>query len=96
MKLALDWLWGWGWAWGFGDGLGWAGLGWELVAGLAVGWLAWAGLGWVGNLETEIGVFEIETEIGLFENGMVCLHRKNELPDGQQQQAITIYFFLEG
>ena len=74
--------------------LGWAGLGW---AGLGTcGRAGWAGLGWVGNLETEIGVFEIETEIGLFENGKVCLHRKNELPDGQQQQAISIYFFLEG
>ena len=26
----------------------------------------------------------------------MCLHRKNEFPDGQQQQAISIYFFLEG
>ena len=85
-----------GWA-----GLGWAGLGWGgglwalgwagcgLWAGLAVGWLGWAWAGWVGNPETEIGLFELE-------NGKVCLHRKNELPDGQQQQAISIYFFLEG
>ena len=36
-----------------------------------------------------------EAEIGLFENGKVCV-RKNELPDGQQQQATSIYFFLEG
>ena len=41
-----------------------------------------------------------ETEIGLFENGKVVsrpkLSEKNELPEGQQQQAISIYFFLEG
>ena len=34
--------------------------------------------------------------MGLFENGKVCLHRKNKLPDDQHQQAISIYFFLEG
>ena len=37
----------------------------------------------------------LETEIALFENGKVSAE-KNELPDGQQQQAISIYFFLEG
>ena len=26
----------------------------------------------------------------------VCIHRKNELPHVQHQQAISIYFFLEG
>ena len=40
--------------------------------------------------------FAKETEISLFENGKVCFYRKNELPEGQQQQAISIYFFLEG
>ena len=65
---------------------------------MGLGW-GWAGLvwaGWVGNPETEIGLYENETEIGLFENGKVSLHRQNEPPDGQQQQAISIYFFLEG
>ena len=41
-------------------------------------------------------LIENEAEIGLFENGKVCLHRKNELPHVQHQQAISIYFFLEG
>ena len=50
----------------------------------------------MGNPETEICLFANETEIGLFENGKVCLDRKNGLPDGEQQQAISIYFFLEG
>ena len=54
---------------GLALGLGWA-LGW---AGLGWAGLGWAGLGWVSNPETEIG---------LFENGKVCLHRKNALPDG--------------
>ena len=92
-----------GWAagllgWGGGGNLGWAGLGWA-----GVGWVGWcglgcwaAGLGCVSNPETEIGLFENETEVGLFANGKLRLHRKKKLPDGQQQQAISIYFFLEG
>ena len=67
-------------------------LGW--AAGLLGCWAA--GLGCVSNPETEIGLFENETEVGLFENGKLRLHRKKRLPDGQQQQAISIYFFLEG
>ena len=50
----------------------------------------------MSNPETEIGLFENETEVGFFENGKLRLHRKKKLPDGQQQQAISIYFFLEG
>ena len=63
-------------------------------AGLLDCWAA--GLGCVSNPETEIGLFENETEVGLFENGKLRLHQKNKLPDGKQQQAISIYFFLEG
>ena len=63
-------------------------------AGLLGCWAA--ELGCVSNPETEIGLFENETEVGLFENGKLRLHRKKKLPDGQQQQAISIYFFLEG
>ena len=37
----------------------------------------------------------MKLKLVLFENGKVCV-RKNELPDGQQQQATSIYFFLEG
>ena len=77
---------GWGllpWAVGLA-GLGW-GRGWG-----AGGWGCWAGrLGLAGE---RLG----ETEIGLFENGKVCFYRKNEILYGQQQQAISIYFFLEG
>ena len=105
--LGLGWGGWWGLGWGVGEagaGLGWAGLGW---AGLG-----WAGLGWpagrlgsgrvarlglgLGYPETEIGLIENEAEIGLFEHGKVCIHRKNELPHVQHQQAISIYFFLEG
>ena len=65
-------------------------------AGLWAGLGGWAGLG-LGLLpETEIGPFDNEAEIGLFENGKVCLPRKNELSHSLQQQAISIYFFLEG
>ena len=82
--------------------MGWGGLG---VGGWAAGLGCWAagllgcwaaGLGCVSNPETEIGLFENETEVGLFANGKLRLHRKKNLPDGQQQQAISIYFFLEG
>ena len=87
LNLGLGWGLG-GWA-GWAPKLGWAGLGW---AGLG-----WAGLGWLGGwaiLKRKLVFSKIE--IGLFENGKVCLHRKNKLPDDQQQQAISIYFFLEG
>ena len=96
--------------WGGLDGLVWVGrLGWaagllgcvsnpetetEVWAGLLGCWAA--GLGCASNPETEIGLFENETEVGLFANGKLRLHRKKKLPDGQQQQAISIYFFLEG
>ena len=79
--------------WGGLGGLVWVGrLGW--AAGLLGCWAA--GLGCVSNPETEIGLFENETEVGLFANGKLRPHRKKNLPDGQQQQAISIYFFLEG
>ena len=56
-----------------------------------------AGLGWLGGWAIlKRTLVYSKTEIGLFENGKVCLHRKNKLPDDQQQQAISIYFFLEG
>ena len=71
-----------------GAGLLCCGLGWGLAG------LAWAR--WVGNPETEISLLANETEIGLFENRKMCLPHKNEVPDGQHQQAISIYFFLEG
>ena len=49
-----------------------------------------AGLGWARSSGSE-------TEIGLLENGeVVSRSEKKRLPDGQQQQAISIYFFLEG
>ena len=106
--LGLGWWLGWrvvgrsrGWEVGGWAGLGWAGqlgLGiglragsWELGAGGwqlgGLGWAGWAGWTLRGSPETEIG---------LFENGKVCIHRKNELPYVQHQQAISIYFFLEG
>ena len=78
-----------------GAGLGWAGAG--AGAGL---WLGVVGWGWSGRLGC--GLFGAwgwgypEAEIGLFEDGKVVSKSKNELPDGQQQQAISIYFFLEG
>ena len=73
-----------GWAAG-GAGWGWAVGGWVGLAGAGAAWW-WVGLGWAG----------LGLAVDLFENGKVCLHRTNELPDCQQQQAISIYFFLEG
>ena len=66
--------------WAWVGGLGVGGSGAGAGAGLAAGW---------GSPETEIG---------LFENGNIVTrpHRKYELSNGQQQQAISIYFFLEG
>ena len=62
------------------EGLGWAGEG-------CRGWgLGWAGLG-----------AGLDSEICAFENGKVLSPSKEfRSPDGQQQQAISIYFFLEG
>ena len=98
--------WGWlGWGW-----LGWGWLGWTPpkagagAAGLA-GWVAglgWAGPGgWAGGLgwatlKRKLICLKMKRKLVSSKNGKVCLHRKNELPHGQQQQAISIYFFLEG
>ena len=89
------------------SGLGWAGLGWAGLGGLGsagLAWaglwaglwaeLAWAGLGWVGYPETEIGLF-VRRKL-VYSKMEKCLHRKDELPHGQEQHAISIYFFLEG
>ena len=64
---------------------GW-GAGAELAAGLGLLWL-WGWARFSG----------FETEIGLLENGeVVSRPGKKSFPDGQQQQPISIYFFLEG
>ena len=70
----------WGWA-----GRDLVGLKRKLVylAGCAVG------LGWARSSG-------FETEIGLLENGEVVSRPEKRFPDGQQQQAISIYFLLEG
>ena len=47
------------------------------------------GLGWARSSG-------FETEIGLLENGEVVPRPEKRFPDGQQQQTISIYFFLEG
>ena len=101
----LGWA-GLGWAGSAWAGLGWAGLGSAGLGWAGPGWagLGWAGLGWAGLGLGWLGGWAIlkrklvysKIEIGFFENGKVCLHRKNKLPDDQQQQAISIYFFLEG
>ena len=100
LGLELGWRWaGWLGLWGCGALLGlWAGLG----AGLGssgfeteIGLLengevvsCAVGLGWARSSG-------FETEIGLLENGEVVSRPEKRFPDGQQQQAISIYFFLE-
>ena len=92
-------------------GLGWAGLGWARLGWLgwlglagraaAGGWGVVSGpagllAGLLGAWAALRRIFENETEIGLFENGKGVLPPQNGFPDGQRQQAISIYFFLEG
>ena len=72
---------------GLGLGLG-LGLTLGLGLGLGVAGLGWAGLGWAGvALKLKLVYSKITT---------LCPDRKYELSNGQQQQAISIYFFLEG
>ena len=54
-----------------------------------IGFWGWGwGWGWAGCPEAETG---------LLENVKGCVPtEKNVLPDGQQQQAISIHVFLEG
>ena len=74
-----------GWAAGRQAGLGpvWAG-GWAVV-GCGLG--EWAGLAGWATLKRNLVYSKMER---------LCPGRKNALSDGQQQQAISIYFFLEG
>ena len=101
----LDWT-GLGWA-----GLGWAGLGGWAGAGLALlaCWAAglWAGAGlggwkwgvggwaWLGGLGWA-GWAALKLKLVYSKMAKLCPDRKYELSNGQQQQAISIYFFLEG
>ena len=80
--------------------LGWAGGGWAGLAGLGltglglgVGVGVGAGVGVGLGLGLGMWAGGPETEIGFFENGKVVSG-----PDkgDQQQQAISMYFFLEG
>ena len=64
------------------NGAGWAGQGCG-GWGLVGGW-GGLGLGWV---KRELVYQNMER---------LCPDRKNELSDGQQQQAISVYSFLEG
>ena len=62
----------------------------ELGAGLA-GWAGWLGCGLPGagagtTLKRKLAHLKMER---------LRSNRKNQLPDGQQQQAISIYLFLE-
>ena len=84
-------------------GLGWAGRVLGLRHGLKLGWagLSWAGAGlgpWLGcaglagwaTLKRKLVLSNMKRKL------VYSLHRKTELPDGQKQQAISVYFFLEG
>ena len=54
-----------------------------LGAGLGLAGLGWAEVGWL-------------LEMSWLEQEKAVSDRKNESPEGQQQNAISIYFFLEG
>ena len=96
----------WGWAGlGGGAGLAWAGLGaglaWAGLGGLGWGCRAWVwgpGRGWpvdwagLGGL----GWAALKRKLVYSKMATLCPDRKYELSNGQQQQAISIYFFLEG
>ena len=77
------------------EGLQGAGLGWAVSsAGLGAG-LAWAGLGWLGWGLGWAGA-ALKLKLVYSKMATLCHDRKYELSNGQQQQAISIYFFLEG
>ena len=94
-------FWGLGWGWGYPEaervglgraGLLWLGLGLGSEPFLNLGWAGWLGVGFLS-----LGWGYPEAEIGLFEDGKVVFKPKQKRASGcQQQQAISIYFFLEG
>ena len=54
--------------------------------------LGWAGLGcWLGWARRALKLKLVYSKMTT-----LCPDRKHELSNGQQQQAISIYFFLEG
>ena len=71
-----------------GLGLGCAELGVGLGAGLGLGWLG-CGLPGAGADTT------LKRKLACLKMERLRSNRKNQLPDGQQQQAISIYLFLE-
>ena len=71
------------WGAGAGWGWGWAGLGW--------GWAVAGGLG-LGC----VVYLKMKRKLGYSKMERCVSPEKNELPHGQQQQAISIHFFLEG
>ena len=71
---------------------GWAGLGGGGWAGWLGGWGVGGWLGWAGwALEAALKLKLVYSKMA-----KLCPDRKYELSNGQQQQAISIYFFLEG
>ena len=83
--------WAVGWAWaGLGGQAGWAGLviwaGNEPGTGGGLGGLGWAALA-NSKMKRKLVYSKMAT---------LCPDRKSERSNGQQQQAISIYFFLEG
>ena len=90
---------------GGGLGLGWAGVGlWPqglgLGAGLgwALGWAGWLGRGGAGpaTLKRKLVYLTTKRKLVYSKTERCVSPEKNELPHGQEQQAISIYFFLEG
>ena len=60
------------------------------------GWAGgWAGLGWAGGWAGRWGA-ALKLKLVYSKMAKLCPDRKYELSNGQQQQAISIYFFLEG
>ena len=71
-------------------GLGWAALGWAGLGGVRGGGaVGVAGLGSAGRAGVALKLKLVYSKMAT-----LCPDRKKELSNGQQQQAISIYFFL--
>ena len=82
-----------GWA-ECGAGLGGAG-GWSWAGGVGLGW-GWARLGGWATLKRKLVSSKMKRNLIHSKMERCVSTEQHELPDGQQQQAISIYFFLEG
>ena len=80
---------------GLSVGLGWVGLGAGAGLGVGLGW-GWARLGGWATLKRKLVSSKMKRNLIHSKMERCVSTEQHELPDGQQQQAISIYFFLEG